>query len=602
MKILKSLNKVMKLLKPPPKLTLSEWSDIYRMLTSESSAEAGRWQTSRAPYQKEIMDAVSNPEVEKVVVMSSSQVGKTEIILNIIGYYIDYMPCPMMLVMPIEEMLKSFSKDRLAPMISATPTLRNKVFDVKSKDSSNTMLHKKFHGGHLTLVGANSAANLASRPIRVLLADEVDRFPEDVGGEGDPLKLAEKRTTTFWNRKLVYVSTPTIAGVSRIEKEFKNATMEEWSLRCPECGEYQILKFTLLDFETLEMTCEHCGAMHNEKKWKSKPGKWIQTNEEYIGKNRSFHLNEMASPWKNWGEIRDDFLQAKNDVEMLKTFVNTSLGEVWEEKGEITDYKVVANRAETYEAEVPDNVLVLTAGVDVQDDRIEVEVLGQGLQGETWGIEYKKIMGDPSKNGVWDLLDVYLKKRFKYKDGNYLTVTSTFIDSGNGQHTNDVYRFCADKADRWIYPIKGRGGLGVPLVAGPTKPKGKNVNLFTVGDDTGKSMVLSRLKIDKPGENYCHFPDDPERGYIIEYFKGLLSEKKITKEVKGKQVVEWKVIYKRNEPLDCRKYALAAFDILPVSLEQLAENNFLRNREVKEKSLGEKKVIKKRLVSKGVVI
>ena len=602
MKILKSLNKVMKLLKPPPKLTLSEWSDIYRMLTSESSAEAGHWQTSRAPYQKEIMDAVSNPEVEKVVVMSSSQVGKTEIILNIIGYYIDYMPCPMMLVMPIEEMLKSFSKDRLAPMISATPTLRNKVFDVKSKDSSNTMLHKKFHGGHLTLVGANSAANLASRPIRVLLADEVDRFQEDVGGEGDPLKLAEKRTTTFWNRKLVYVSTPTIAGVSRIEKEFKNATMEEWSLRCPECGEYQILKFTLLDFETLEMTCEHCGAMHNEKKWKSKPGKWIQTNEEYIGKNRSFHLNEMASPWKNWGEIRDDFLQAKNDVEMLKTFVNTSLGEVWEEKGEITDYKVVANRAETYEAEVPDNVLVLTAGVDVQDDRIEVEVLGQGLQGETWGIEYKKIMGDPSKNGVWDLLDVYLKKRFKYKDGNYLTVTSTFIDSGNGQHTNDVYRFCADKADRWIYPIKGRGGLGVPLVAGPTKPKGKNVNLFTVGDDTGKSMVLSRLKIDKPGENYCHFPDDPERGYIIEYFKGLLSEKKITKEVKGKQVVEWKVIYKRNEPLDCRKYALAAFDILPVSLEQLAENNFLRNREVKEKSLGEKKVIKKRLVSKGVVI
>ena len=602
MKILKSLNKVMKLLKPPPKLTLSEWSDIYRMLTSESSAEAGRWQTSRAPYQKEIMDAVSNPEVEKVVVMSSSQVGKTEIILNIIGYYIDYMPCPMMLVMPIEEMLKSFSKDRLAPMISATPTLRNKVFDVKSKDSSNTMLHKKFHGGHLTLVGANSAANLASRPIRVLLADEVDRFPEDVGGEGDPLKLAEKRTTTFWNRKLVYVATPTIAGVSRIEKEFKNATMEEWSLRCPECGEYQILKFTLLDFETLEMTCEHCGAMHNEKKWKSKPGKWIQTNEEYIGKNRSFHLNEMASPWKNWGEIRDDFLQAKNDVEMLKTFVNTSLGEVWEEKGEITDYKVVANRAETYEAEVPDNVLVLTAGVDVQDDRIEVEVLGQGLQGETWGIEYKKVMGDPSKNGVWDLLDVYLKKRFKYKDGNYLTVTSTFIDSGNGQHTNDVYRFCADKADRWIYPIKGRGGLGVPLVAGPTKPKGKNVNLFTVGDDTGKSMVLSRLKIDKPGENYCHFPDDPERGYIIEYFKGLLSEKKITKEVKGKQVVEWKVIYKRNEPLDCRKYALAAFDILPVSLEQLAENNFLRNREVKEKSLGEKKVIKKRLVSKGVVI
>ena len=602
LKVLKSLNKIIKLLKPPPKLTISEWADMYRVLSSESSSEAGRWQTSRAPYQKAIMDSISDSEVEKVVVMSSSQVGKTEILLNIIGYYIDYSPCPLMLVMPIEDLLKSFSKDRLAPMLNATPSLRNKVSDVKSKDSNNTMLHKKFPGGHLTLVGANSAANLASRPIRVLLADEIDRFPEDVGGEGDPLKLAEKRTTTFWNKKLVYVSTPTIGGISRIEKEFKSATMEEWTLKCPSCGEYQILKFPLLDFETLEMTCEHCAAMHTEKKWKAKPGKWIKTNTEYTGKNRSYHLNEMASPWKNWQEIRDDFLDSKNDVEMLKTFVNTSLGEVWEEKGEITDYRVVAERAESYEAEVPDNVLVLTAGVDVQDDRLEIDTVGHGLKGETWGIRYRKIMGDPSKDGVWDVLDEYLKSKFKYRDDNYLTIISTFIDSGNGQHTDDVYKFCADKADRWIYPIKGRGGIGVPLVTGPTKPKGKNVNLFTVGDDAGKATVLSRLKVDKPGENYCHFPDDLDRGYTMEYYKGLLSEKKITKTVKNKQVVEWKLIYKRNEPLDCRKYALAAFDILPVSLEQLAENNFLKNRPIREKGEGEKRIIKKRLVSKGVVI
>ena len=414
MRILKSLDKITKLLKPPPKLTLSEWADLYRMLSSESSSESGKWQTSRAPFQKEIMNAVSDKETEKVVIMSSSQVGKTEILLNVIGYYIDYIPCPLMLVMPIEDMIKSFSKDRLTPMINATPALKRKVSDVKSKDSGNTMLHKKFHGGHLTLVGANSAANLASRPIRVLLADEIDRFPENVGGEGDPLKLAEKRTTTFWNKKLVYVSTPTIEGVSRIEKEFKNSTMEEWALKCPECGEYQILIFTpLLDFETLEMSCEHCGTMHSEKKWKSQHGKWLVTNTEYKGKTRGFHLNEMASPWRMWEEIRDEFLISKDDTELLKTFVNTSLGEVWKEKGEVLDYKEVSARAEEYIAELPNRVLILTAGIDVQADRLEIEVVGHGLKNETWGIEYKKIMGDPSKNRVWELLDEYLKKKFK---------------------------------------------------------------------------------------------------------------------------------------------------------------------------------------------
>lgn len=602
--ISKSLIKITKILKPPPKLTLSEWADLYRVLSSESSAEAGRWQTDRAPYQREIMDAVSDKKTEKVIIMSSSQVGKTEILLNIIGYYIDYMPCPIMLVMPIEDLLKSFSKDRLAPMIRATPTLKNKVSDAKSKDSNNTMLHKTFHGGHLTLVGANSAANLASRPIRVLLADEVDRFPTNVGGEGDPLKLAEKRTTTFdWNKKLVYVSTPTIAGVSRIEKEFNNSTMEEWALKCPECGEYQILKFTpLLDFESLCMSCEHCGSMSSEKKWKSRPGKWIVTNEEYMGTTRGFHLNEMASPWKSWKAIRDDFLEAKNDTELLKTFVNTSLGEVWREEGEIVDYKEVAERAEPYSAEVPDKVLVITAGVDVQDDRVEIDVVGHGLNNETWGIEYKKIMGDPAKNGVWILLDEYLKTKFKYEDDNYLTITATFIDSGNGQHTDYVYEFCKGKSERWIFPIKGRGGMGVPLTSGPSIPKGKNIRLFTVGDDTGKSMVLSRLKVEEPGENYCHFPDDEEKGYKLEYFRGLLSEKKIIKLVKGRPVVEWKLIYKRNEPLDCRKYALAAFDILPIKLEQLAENNILRNRDIRDKAEDKAPVQKKRLVSKGVIV
>lgn len=286
MRILKSLSKVTKLLTPPPKLTISEYADRYMVLTSESSAEPGRWQTSRAPYQKEIMDAVSDRKVKKVVVMSSAQIGKTAILLNIIAYYIDYKACPMMMLMPVDKLLKSFSKDRLSPMIKANRRIKYKVDEDKSRDGNNTTLYKSFPGGSLTLAGANSTSDLSSRSVRLLLADEVDRFRENIGGEGDPLKLAEKRTAAFKNRKLVYVSTPTIAGISRIEKEYKDSTMEEWSLKCPACGEYHIPNFresvnfnrTASDYQPISMTCSKCGVMSTEKEWKKSVGKWLVTN------------------------------------------------------------------------------------------------------------------------------------------------------------------------------------------------------------------------------------------------------------------------------------------------------------------------------------
>ena len=591
---LKSLNKVAKILKPPPKLTLSEWADLYRMLSSEASAETGKWVTARAPYQKEIMDAVSDRETKKVIVMSSSQVGKTEIILNIIGYYIDYMPCPMMLVMPIEEMLKSFSKDRLSPMINATPTIRRKVFDSKSKDTNNTITYKKFHGGHLTLVGANSAANLASRPIRVLLADEVDRFPRDVGGEGDPLKLAEKRTTAFLNRKLVYVSTPTIAGVSRIEKEFNNSTKEEWSLRCPACKEYQILKFALLDFETLEMTCEHCGTMHSEKKWKAQKGNWIKTNEGYEGKTRGFHLNEMTSPWRSWEEIRDDFLIAKNDPELLKTFINTSLGEVWEDRGDNTDETGLLERREKYDCEVPHDVLLLTAGVDTQDDRLEIEVVGWGLGQESWGIEYKVFYGNPGQENIWKDLEDYLGKTFHYEDGTGITISCTCVDSG-GHYTDEVYKFIKKNEFRRWFAIKGKGGTGYPLVGKPSKKNKAGINLFSLGVDTGKESIYARLTIEESGQKYCHFPLEEEKGYDKKYFKSLFSEKRVIQD-NGKIV--WKKIRKNNEALDCRNYAMAAFDILKPQLEKLAQRPRGDHYQVKRASPKKKR----RILSRGVSV
>lgn len=298
---LKLFCKLAKIIAPPPDLTVSQWADLYRRLSAESSAEPGQWRTDRAPYQREIMDAIHDPAVETVVVMSSAQIGKTEFLLNITGYHIDYDPAPILMVMPTKELAEAYSKDRLAPMIRDTPALQAKVKDVRSRDSGNTLLHKKFPGGHITLVGANSPSGLASRPIRILLADEVDRFPISAGTEGDPLTLAEKRTKTFWNKKKVFVSTPTVKGVSRIETAFLNSSREEWCLPCPNCGEYQPLTWAQIHFEDVTHRCLCCGTRHNEFKWKAGEGKWVA--KEPAARVRGFHLSGLISPWECWEKI-----------------------------------------------------------------------------------------------------------------------------------------------------------------------------------------------------------------------------------------------------------------------------------------------------------
>ncbi|MFF5994836.1 phage terminase large subunit family protein [Lysinibacillus sp. KU-BSD001] len=243
---LKMFKKLASMIAPPPKLTVSQWADENRVLSKESSAEHGKWNTDRAPYQREIMDSINDPNYEEIVVMSSAQVGKSEIINNIIGYHIDYDPAPMLLMQPTLEMAEAYSKDRIAAMIRDTPSLSKKVNSPKAKDGNNTLLQKKFAGGHLTLVGANSPASLASRPVRIVLADEVDRFPSSAVTEGDPLSLAHKRTKTFWNRKKISVSKPTIKGASRIEAEYEESTKEQWSVSCPSCGMFQPFIFVLI--------------------------------------------------------------------------------------------------------------------------------------------------------------------------------------------------------------------------------------------------------------------------------------------------------------------------------------------------------------------
>lgn len=564
---------------PPPELTVSEWADSERVLSPESSSEPGRWSTDRVPYARAIMDAVNDPACHDIVVMSASQIGKTEILNNIIGYFIDYDPAPMMVMQPTLEMAQTWSKDRLAPMLRDTPCLMGKVSDAASRDSSNTILQKKFSGGLLAITGANSPASLASRPIRILLGDEIDRYPVSAGTEGDPVGLAEKRTSSFWNRKRIYVSTPTIKDVSRIEKLFKSGTQEYWNLPCPRCGFYQPLEWDGLIFDGVVYKCKNCGQTFKEHRWKNQPGKWIATNPS--ARTRSFAINALPSPISvPWDELIKEFLQAKHEgKESLKVFVNTRLGQTWEDP-EIEEANVLKtedlerNKSVFGDNVLPDGVLILTCGVDTQDDRLELEVVGWGLGRERWGIDYRVLMGDPAYPQVWNDLFEYLKKRYYYADGSSTVVACTCVDSG-GHKTTSVYKFCraAERAQARIYAIKGRGGDGVPLISKPTRNNRFKCALFAVGVDAFKTDIYAALTIKDEGPGFYHFPADGARGFDEAFFSGLVSERRELRYRMGVAYQQW-VKRKpglRNEPLDINVYAAAAFEILNPNLEMLAE-------------------------------
>lgn len=565
--------KIFSNLKPPPDMTLTNWADEYRRLSSESSVEPGKWKTSKAPYQKEIMNAITDMKVQKVVVMSAAQLGKTDgFILNPIGYYMHYDPSPIMVLQPTIQMAETFSKDRLSPMIRDTPVLKERVND-KSRNSGNTILQKIFPGGHVTMVGANSASSLASRPIRVLLADEIDRYPATAGNEGDPLLLAGKRLATFWNRKEVDVSTPTIKGLSRIEVEYEHSTQEVWNVPCPECGELQALEWSQIVFDKdnldeISHACCKCGSISSEVLWKEQYINGVFVAKYPTRKTRGFHLNALASLFVEWKDIVSKFITAneekkKGNIELLKVWTNTEMGQTWEEQGEQIDQSDLMKRREKYNCEVPEEVICLTAGVDTQDDRFEIEVVGWGVEKESWGIRYSVIYGDLKLNNIWDDLDKLLDQTFTRADGAKLKIICTCIDSG-GHFTNQVYKFCKTRVAKRIFAIKGKGGAEVPYYNRPTTSNREKTPLFTIGVDTGKSLLYQRLAVEEEGANYCHFPKEKDRGYDDKYFKGLTSEKMIMTYKKGKASYVWTLKdsgYKRNEPLDIRNYATVALEI-----------------------------------------
>jgi len=563
------------ILTPPPNKTILDWAKEDRIVSSEEASAPGPWYSDGVPYLDGVMLAISDMRTEKIVVKCAAQMGKTNAaVLNVLGYYMTYDPCPMMIVQPTIQMAQAFSLKRIKPMIRDTPCLRKKVAFDKPRSSENKILEVAFNGGYYVISGANSAPSLKSRPIRVLMIDEIDEMPDDLDGQGDPVELAIVRTNAFPDRKIVLTSTPTIKGHSKIETAYEDSTREHWMHKCPKCGEWSQFIWTRLDFATVKMGCPYCDNFFTRGDWEENGGRWIAENPDHPV--RGFHVNALDSQM-TWETLISKWVEAqrlakKGDFAKLKSFINTVLAEEWEIRGEVLESHALESRREVYNAELPDGVCVLTMGVDVQDNRIAYEVVGWGLGFESWGIEYAEIFGDPRLGGIWNQLNDLLSRAWSYKNGKRIMISRVAVDTG-GHYTTEVYNYCRAKQSRGVYPIKGQGGDKLPL----TRPSqnAREKGLFMVGVDSIKFDWMSWLKVDVPGDKYCHFPMDKDgiaaRGYDTTYFQMLTAEKRVVvKNKKGFTAYEWhKDAGARNESFDCRVYARAALRIMSPNDELL---------------------------------
>jgi phage terminase large subunit GpA-like protein len=511
------------------------------------------------------MDAVTDPSVEKVVVQKGAQVGWTEIVNNAIGYFVDHDPAPLLTIQPTIEMAEAWSKERLAPMIRDTAVIRDKFNDPRSRDSGNTLRHKEFDGGFIAIIGANAPSGLASRPIRVVLADEIDRYPLSAGTEGDPLKLAEKRQATFWNRKTVLGSTPTNKQTSVIEREYQNSDQRKYFVPCPHCLERQALTWEQVKWEkddagehrpeTARYLCEHCGSLLTDtERWAAiAKGNW-QATAAFRG-IAGFHLSQLYSPWVKLERIVREFLEAQGNPTLLQVFANTVLGESWEETGEQVDPAGLRSHVEPYGPDdLNDGVHYATMGVDVQGDRLECEIVGWGAGDESWGVKYEVLYGDPAQQAVWKQLDELRRDRFWTQSGRLVRIRACCIDSG-GHHAAHVIAYARSRFNEGVKPIKGAGGPRPVWPKHASKSTNTHENIWIVGVDTAKDAIYGRFKIAEPGPGYCHLPND----YEDDWFEQVTSESVVTRYKEGRPFRVWVLPGgRRNEALDCRVYAYAA--------------------------------------------
>lgn len=554
--------------RPRGRLSVSQWSDANRILSSKGASERGAWRTSRVPYLREIMDQLSdNATTQRVVVKKSTQVGLTEVGLNWIGYHIARALGPMLVVVPTLEVRKRWVLQRLAPMLSDTPALRD-LSSGRKRDSANSEDIKDFPGALLVLSGANSGSSLRSMPIKHVLCDEVDDFPWEISGEGDPLGLIQRRTANFPRRKVLLISSPTIKGASRIDDEYIASDQRRYEVPCPECETYQplIWKNVIWDraLTWARYACAHCGveiAEHNKPRMLA-AGRWVAQHPERS--TRGYEINGLYAPiglGLSWLEIAQDWRAAQGDVAKLKRFVNTALGECWEdERTRDLTAEGVAERAEPYVLrQVPPGCLVLTAGVDTQDDRLAVTLLGHGPGGQCWVLDWFEIPGQPGRPEIWQTLTEYVNTPLTNAYGQALEVEATAIDSG-GHFTHEVYQYVRQRLIRRPMAIKGASSPGRPLlnrgsfvdVNARGRVIKKGVRVWLVGADTAKHLLYNRLASDEghPAEDRSlHFSD----GLSLDYYRQL------TGEVFDPEKNKWTLRRgRRVEALDCWVYATAA--------------------------------------------
>jgi phage terminase large subunit GpA-like protein len=580
---------------PPPDITVSEWAIRNRVLPKGTTSRPGPFKPEK--FQIEMMDVILDPLVHEVVIQKSTQVGYSDAVINnICGYFVDADPKPIMLVQPTIDNAKDYGKKRITPMIESCPALRDKIRPPTSRRAGNTLALKEFPGGFLKLTGANSGAGLRSDPVPVVLFDEVDGYPLDVDGEGDPVAIGTRRTDGYADWKIVKGSTPAKPkGISAIERDFLRSDMRRFFIGCPFCGHRQALRWSELidpknpeagkkyrlaysvnnddqvDPESVAYLCAGCEKKIPErfKQQMLNGGEWVAEfpDRPVVG----FHINALYSPWReNWFQLAQEWHEAnkENNPEKLKAFINLRLGETWEEQGDSVEALTLKGRLESYQDEVPDGVGLLTASVDVQGDRLEVVVKGWGDKEESWLIAYQQCFGDPGQEDVWNELDTFLLSTWDHASGQKVKITCTMIDSG-GLHTDSVYRFVRTRQHRKIFALKGSSEAGKEILGKFSTNNKYRIRLWMIGTEAAKDRIFARLKIPAAGPGYMHLPDFAEDEYLAQ----LTSEKAVRRYRRGKGTIrEYVKTRARNEALDLEVYSLAALYVLgQATLRRLGE-------------------------------
>lgn len=558
-------------------LTVSQWADDHRILSGKQSGERGRWRTSRNPMLREIMDCFSaGSSVRDIVVMKSSQVGVTEAMVNAIGYSMEHAPAPMMVMMPTLEARDSWKVQKLNPLLQETPAIRDLLGGVRSRDAANRQDLIDFPGGVLFLAGGNSANSYAQKSVRILFLDDLDRFPEEIGEEGDVITLAEGRTKAFARPRRAYISTPTVKD-GLIHRQWQKSDQRHYHVPCTHCGELQPLEWAGPDvphgfkyskgpdgeITAARYVCRECGAEieeHHKPKLLAE-GRWIATYPERP--MRGYHISALYAPiglGPSWLDLAKGWRAAQDNTATLRAFLNTNLGEPWEERGEEIDPNSLLTRLEHYAAEPPRRVR--SVGIDVQKDRIELTLYEIGVGEESWAIDHLIVAGDTAGQEPWDELAAEIDD---------LSPDCGGIDSG--YNTDQVISFSRRRP--WLFVCKGIEGRGKTLVEDDDtrkrrlrKKRKKGFTPFLVSDEAAKALLTQRLKLDRPGPGYQHFPAN-EPAFDDEWFAQLTSNKLEEKTVRRKLVREWKQTRVRNEAYDCWKYALAGFRLSKIDQARL---------------------------------